>query len=83
MRGVEGRKLRGLRALRLDRALSQRDLAAASGVAQATINRLELGHRAAYPSTVRKLASALGVDPPALYGPDAAVGGGGPIAPAG
>jgi transcriptional regulator with XRE-family HTH domain len=61
--------LKGLRGLRLDRALSQRDLAALSGVAQATINRLEQGHRSAYPVTVRKLAKALGVDPPALYGP--------------
>jgi transcriptional regulator with XRE-family HTH domain len=81
---VEGRRLLGLRALRLDRALSQRDLAAAAGVAQATITRLEQGHRAAYPSTVRKLAKALGVDPLALYGPDAADGdGAGPIPPAG
>ena len=66
---MESPKLRGLRALRLDRALSQRDLAAASGVAQATINRLELGHRSAHPSTVRKLAKALEVEPRALYGP--------------
>jgi transcriptional regulator with XRE-family HTH domain len=61
--------LRGLRELRLDRALSQRDLAALAGVAQATINRLEAGHRSAYPVTVRKLAKALKVDPRALFGP--------------
>jgi transcriptional regulator with XRE-family HTH domain len=67
---VEGRRLRGLRALRQDRALSQRDLARLAGVTQSTVNRLEVGHQSAYPATVRKLARALGVEPRALYGPD-------------
>jgi transcriptional regulator with XRE-family HTH domain len=67
---VEGRKLKGLRGLRQDRALSQRDLAEASGVTLSTINRLELGRQSAYPVTVRKLAAALGVSPRELYGPE-------------
>jgi transcriptional regulator with XRE-family HTH domain len=66
---VEGRKLKELRALRQDRALSQRDLAQLAGVTQSTINRLEVGHQTAYPVTVRKLAKALGVAPRDLYGP--------------
>ena len=67
---MEGRKLRGLRGVRQDRALSQRDLAALSGVTLSTINRLEVGHQSAYPVTVRKLAKALGVTPRELYGPE-------------
>ena len=67
---MEGRKLKGLRGVRQDRALSQRDVAEASGVTLSTINRLELGRQSAYPTTVRKLARALGVEPRALYGSD-------------
>ena len=48
------------------RALALRDLATKSGVGVSTINRIELGHQAARPSTVRKLAVALGVDPAEL-----------------
>ena len=48
------------------RALAQRDLAAASGVGASTVNRIEKGHQAARPSTVRRLAAALGVDPAEL-----------------
>jgi DNA-binding CsgD family transcriptional regulator len=51
-----------LKRIREERALSQRDLAARSGVAQDTISELERGERQARPSTVRKLAEALGVD---------------------
>ena len=40
---------------------SQADLAAASGVGVATIRRAELGQVAPRPSTVRRLAAALGV----------------------
>ena len=47
-------------------ALSQRDLAAASGVTLSTINRIEQGLQDPYPATVRKLAAALGVTPAAL-----------------
>jgi transcriptional regulator with XRE-family HTH domain len=54
---------RGLRRARRDRALSQQDLSAATGVAQATLSDLERGKRGARASTVRKLAEALGVEP--------------------
>ena len=43
-------------------------MAAKSGVAQNSISQLERGERKAMPSTVRKLADALGVDPPVLMG---------------
>ncbi|HET8629945.1 MAG TPA: helix-turn-helix transcriptional regulator [Thermomicrobiales bacterium] len=63
-----------LRYWRERRALSQRELAAAAGVAQNTIWRTEQGQVAAHPATLRKLAAALGVrvdqltaeDPPGL-----------------
>jgi len=54
---------RGLRRARRDRALSQQDLSAATGVAQATLSDLERGKRGARVSTVRKLAEVLGVEP--------------------
>jgi transcriptional regulator with XRE-family HTH domain len=47
---------------RLDAALSQRDLATRAGVSPVTVMRLENGDEAR-PSTVRKLANALGVQP--------------------
>jgi len=56
-----------LRELRLRRALSQRDLAKLSGVAQTTIVRLEAGNAAANPSTMRKLAKALKISPADLW----------------
>ena len=49
--------------LRQERALSQRALAALSGVAKDTIGQIERGKRRAYPTTARKLATALGVEP--------------------
>ncbi len=52
-----------LRRLRKERALSQQDLERASGVAQHTISDLESGKRGARPSTLRKLADALNVEP--------------------
>jgi transcriptional regulator with XRE-family HTH domain len=55
-----------LKLVREDQGWSQRTLAAESGVAQNTISQLERGERKAMPSTVRKLADALGVDPPVL-----------------
>jgi transcriptional regulator with XRE-family HTH domain len=55
-----------LKLVREDQGWSQRDLAARSGVAPNTISQLERGERQAMPSTVRKLANALGVDPPIL-----------------
>jgi transcriptional regulator with XRE-family HTH domain len=49
--------------LREDRVLSQRDLAKMAGLAQGTVWRLENGFSEAHPSTIRKLAQALGVEP--------------------
>ncbi len=55
-----------LRRLRRDQALSQQDLSAATGVAQATLSDLERGKRGARASTLRKLAEALDVEPKKL-----------------
>lgn len=52
-----------LKRLRRERALSQRALARKSGVGLDTVNKLETGLRDALPTTVRKLADALGVKP--------------------
>ncbi len=54
---------RTLRALREARVLSQRDLAALAGVAEATIVRLESGNAKPNFATLRKLAAALNVAP--------------------
>jgi len=51
-----------LREIRHRLAYSQEELADKSGVARSTIIKLEAGHQA-WPSTVRKLAAALGVKP--------------------
>ena len=51
-----------LKELRTLRALTLRELDQRSGVSYATIWRLENGHKEARPSTIRKLAHALGVD---------------------
>ena len=55
-----------LRRLRRERALSQRDLARMTGIAFDTISRLETGKQRAQPRTIRKLASAIGVEPKEL-----------------
>jgi transcriptional regulator with XRE-family HTH domain len=61
--------LRELREIRLRRGLSQADLSAATGVAEFTISEIESGKRAnPRPSTLRKLAQALGVEVADLYG---------------
>ena len=57
-----------LRDLRRRAIMSQEDLAAKSGVARDTISKLETGQRRAYPSTVRKLAARLDVQPRMLLG---------------
>jgi transcriptional regulator with XRE-family HTH domain len=46
--------------------LTQYDLAARTGIAQPTINRIERGHTTPHASTIRKLAVALGIDPAQL-----------------
>ena len=48
--------------------MSQEDLAEKSGVARDTISKLETGQRRAYPSTIRKLAAGLDVEPGLLLG---------------
>ena len=57
-----------LRGLRRRAVMSQEDLAEKSGVARDTISKLETGQRGAYPSTVRKLAAGLDVEPRMLLG---------------
>jgi transcriptional regulator with XRE-family HTH domain len=52
-----------LRWLRDRAALTQRELAERSRVTQSTIQRLEAGLQEARPTTLRKLARALGVRP--------------------
>lgn len=59
----------GLKRLRLDAALSQRDLAIKSGLARSTISALERGAAEARPSTLRRLADALGCTPRELQRP--------------
>jgi transcriptional regulator with XRE-family HTH domain len=56
----------GLRELRLERVLSQRELAQRAGVAPKTVLDIETGKIRPHPATLRKLAAALGVDPSAL-----------------
>ena len=51
-----------LRELRRLNVLTLRELEEKSGVSYNTIWRLENGYRDARPSTIRKLAAALGVD---------------------
>ena len=53
--------LPALRELRRSRGLSQRELGRLAKVAPGTVYRLENGLRGAYPVTVKKVASALGV----------------------
>ena len=55
-----------LRELRRRRVLTLRELEEESGVSYNTIWRIENGYREARPSTIRKLATALGVEPEEL-----------------
>jgi transcriptional regulator with XRE-family HTH domain len=55
-----------LRELRRRRVLTLRELEEESGVSYNTIWRIENGYREARPSTIRKLAAALGVEPEEL-----------------
>lgn len=57
-----------LRGMRMRAVLSQEQLAERSGVARDTISKLETGRRKAYPTTVRKLAAGLEVEPQLLLG---------------
>ena len=58
-----------LREIRERRALSQRELSKLAGVSRVTIVRLEAGGEDPFPTTVRKLATALNVDPADLMEP--------------
>ena len=60
--------LPGLAAYRRQRGLTQRELGELAGVAHTTVQRLESLSRGAYPQTVRKLATALEVEPADLVG---------------
>lgn len=51
-----------LRHARLERALTQNELADLADVHVVTVSRLEGGVQAATPSTIRRLANALGVE---------------------
>ena len=53
--------LPGLAAHRRRRGLTQRQLGELAGVAHTTVQRLESLRRGAYPQTLRKLATALGI----------------------
>jgi transcriptional regulator with XRE-family HTH domain len=55
--------LPALAAHRWRRGLTQRQLGEISGVAHTTVQKLESLRRGAYPQTLRKLATALGVAP--------------------
>lgn len=55
-----------LRNLRQSTVMSQTQLSEASGVSRDTISKLETGQRRAYPSTIRKLASGLHIEPRVL-----------------
>ena len=57
-----------LRDFRRRAVLSQEQLAEKSGVSRETISKLESGRRGAYPSTIRKLAAGLEVEPRMLMG---------------
>ena len=59
-----------LQELRVEQALSQRDLSGITGIAHDSISQLETGKREAQPRTIRKLADALGVEPRELMKED-------------
>ena len=59
-----------LRSFRVDRFLSQRELARRAGLHPGTLTRLEGGAAAPSTRTVRGLAAALGVEPRDLTTPD-------------
>ena len=55
-----------LKKLRKEHVLSQRELARMAGLAQGTVWRVESGFTEVHPSTIRKLAGVLGVEPKEL-----------------
>src|SRR5205807_5638137 len=59
-----------LRRFRVERFLSQRELARQAGLHAITVVRLEAGATAPSTRTVRALAAALGIEPGELTSPD-------------
>jgi transcriptional regulator with XRE-family HTH domain len=55
-----------LKDLRIQRALTQQELADKAGVGKNTVNRIERNDTEPHMSTLRKLAEALNVDPAKL-----------------
>ncbi len=64
-------RLTRLKAVRQRKLLTQQELAAKAGVSRPTVVRIEAGLEAPFPTTIRKLADALGVDPELLMEPEA------------
>jgi transcriptional regulator with XRE-family HTH domain len=63
-------RLTRLKAVRQRKLLTQQELAEKAGVSRPTVVRIEGGLEDPFPSTIKKLASALGVDPEALMEPE-------------
>lgn len=61
---------RRVRALRLERYLTQQELAQLAGLHELTIHRIETGKVAPFGKTVRRLAAALEVRPDELARPE-------------
>jgi transcriptional regulator with XRE-family HTH domain len=61
-----------LRKLRKERGWSQRELADEAGTTQYTVSEIEQGHRDPHPTTLRKLAEALGVSVAEFFGEETA-----------
>jgi transcriptional regulator with XRE-family HTH domain len=62
-------KLARLRMWRERKALTQQQLAGRAGITRVTVARVEAGLEEPYPTTVRKLANALGLEPEDLMDP--------------
>ena len=69
--GRPARRLKNLRRLREQRALSQAELAERAGLSRATVVSLESERAGAQYATIRKLAEVLNVEPADLLGPGA------------
>lgn len=67
MTEVKEVELKGLRPLRRSRGMRQEDLAEAIGSDQYSVSQWERGIRSPRPTTIRKLAEALGVEPQDLF----------------
>jgi transcriptional regulator with XRE-family HTH domain len=63
MKGEPMPRVPNLKRIRNEYPLTVRELGEKSGVSYDTITKVENGHREARPSTIRKLAEALGVEP--------------------